>query len=115
MAAIGEGADGGGDNGARAGYGCGDAAPACADGKLVHERIAVEELVAADAGEDDFIAALGGGLGGEPCVNAVDGGLVHGVEDGGDVGFELGVGDAADVVRKAVMLRDSGGDGNFVF
>ena len=66
--------------------------------------VADEEFVAADAGEGDFEAGAAGGFGDEPGVQAVDAGLVEGVDGCGQIGLDLVAAEFELVVGEGVGL-----------
>src|SRR5258708_1940369 len=69
--------------------GGGNAGHALEAGDVGEGGVAAEEVVAADAGDGHFELLLGRGFADEPGVRAVDGRLVHGVEELREVVEEL--------------------------
>jgi hypothetical protein len=57
---------------------------------------------------------LGRRFAGEPSVDAVDGGLIHGVENAREVILELGAGHPAHVVGQIIVRGDGSCHGHFV-
>ena len=100
--------------GRRKGWRCQYAPLRRAAGTFLHQRVAVEQLIASYAGEHDFVAAFGGCFGGKPGVDAVDGWLIHGIENEGNVCLKLFAGDAPHVMGKSIMCGQCGGGGDFV-
>jgi len=75
-------------------------------GNLSERWIAAEQFIAAQFGDRDFQPLFRSRLGDEPGVDAVDGGLVHGVEYLGQFLLELLLGHIAGGVLRAVVLCD---------
>ena len=95
-------------------HACAQAAPAHPARNVGEGRIAAEQFVAAETGDRDLETELARRLGDEPGVDAVDGRLIHGVEDCRQVGAEFLVRHGADGVPGAIVARDLGGQRRFV-
>ena len=78
-------------------------------GYLTKARIGTEQLIAADAGQCHFESLTGRGLGNKPGVDAVDGWLVHCVQQLRAVVGKVGRRYAVQGVLGAQTLRDLAG------
>lgn len=81
---------------------------------LAEAGVSAKELVSAETAEGDFKTEMAGELADEIGVDAVDGGLIHGVEEVFAVGDEVGAVDVLDFLLEVQVLGDLLGERDLV-